>query len=68
MNKGYGIRKLEEFLHTHIDKMLFVGDALYQGGNDYPAKATGIDCIQVKGPEETKKLISDWLAVSPVRL
>ncbi len=40
---------------------VFVGDALFQGGNDFPAKATGVDCIQVAGPEETKKLIESWL-------
>lgn len=61
VNKGYGIRKLEDYLKIPIDRMLFVGDALFQGGNDYPAKATGIDCIQVKGPEETKELIRGWL-------
>ncbi len=62
INKGYGIRKLEEYLKIPLDEILFVGDALFHGGNDYPAKATGVDCIQVSGPEETKKLISSWLA------
>lgn len=62
VNKGYGIRQLEKHLNIPINQMLFVGDALYQGGNDYPAKATGIDCVQVSGPEETKKLIASWLA------
>jgi len=62
VNKGYGIRKLEEYLKMPLDTMTFIGDALYQGGNDYPAKATGIDCTQVSGPEETKKLIASWLS------
>lgn len=62
VNKGYGIRKLEEFLKVSPDDMLFIGDALYPGGNDYPAKATGVDCISVSGPEETKKLIASWLS------
>jgi len=62
VNKAYGIRKLEEYLKIESDRIVFVGDALYQGGNDYPAKATGVDCIQVKGPEETKELIKQWLA------
>lgn len=61
VNKAYGIRRLEDFLNITADKILFVGDALFPGGNDYPAKATGVDCIQVKGPNETKKLIQDWL-------
>jgi phosphomannomutase len=62
VNKGYGVRKLEDYLKISSDRILFVGDALFQGGNDYPAKATGIDCIQVKGPEETKNIIQEWLA------
>jgi HAD superfamily hydrolase (TIGR01484 family) len=61
INKGYGIRRLEQFLNIGPDDILFVGDALFYGGNDYPAKATGIDCIEVKGPEETKQLIKGWL-------
>lgn len=62
VNKAYGIRKLEEFLKLSPESILFVGDALFPGGNDYPAKSTGVDCKQVSGPEETKKLIASWLA------
>lgn len=62
VNKAYGIHKLEAHLKIPISKMLYVGDALFFGGNDYPAKTTGVDCIQVKGPEDTKKLVAEWLA------
>jgi len=61
VNKGYGIRKLEGFLHMPLEDMVFVGDSLFHGGNDYPAKATGIDCIQVSGPFETTKLLASWV-------
>ncbi len=60
VDKAYGIAKLSEFLSVPISRMLFVGDAIFPGGNDYPAKAAGVDCIQVSGPEETKKVISEW--------
>jgi phosphomannomutase len=62
VNKAYGIRKLEEFLKIGHEKMIFVGDLLFPGGNDYPVKATGVDCIQVSGPEEAKRLLQGWLA------
>lgn len=62
VNKGYGIRKLEQFLNILPENIVFVGDALFYGGNDYPAKATGIDCIPIKGPDDTKALIKSWLA------
>ncbi len=61
VNKAYGIHKLEQYLKIPISRMLFVGDALFYGGNDYPAKTTGVDCISVAGPEETKKLIEGWV-------
>jgi len=61
VNKGYGIRRLEEYLKINADDMVFVGDALFYGGNDYPAKATGVDCISVAGPEETTQLINNWI-------
>ncbi len=61
INKAFGIRKLEEYLKLGPEQILFVGDALFQGGNDFPAKATGVDCVQVSGPEETKTLIEGWL-------
>ena len=62
VNKAYGIRKIEQFLGIEPDHIVFVGDSLFYGGNYYPAKATGVDCIQVSGPEETKKLITEWVA------
>jgi hypothetical protein len=34
-----------------------VGDALFRGGNDYIMRSTGIRCIFVSGPDETKTLI-----------
>ncbi len=62
VNKAYGIRKLEEYLQLEPDQISFVGDALFPGGNDYPARSTGVDCYQVSGPEETAKIISAWLS------
>lgn len=62
VNKSYGIHKLEQRLGIPIAKMLFVGDALFLGGNDYPAKATGVDCVQVSGPDETERLVAGWLS------
>lgn len=62
VNKAYGIRKIEKILNIPADKILFIGDALFRGGNDYPARSTGVDCVQVKGPEEVKRMIREWLA------
>ncbi len=62
IDKAYGIRKASEELKIPIEKMLFVGDALYKDGNDEPAKKTGIDCIEVKDVDGTKKLIHEIIS------
>jgi phosphomannomutase len=60
INKAYALHKLEKHLSIPVKDMVFVGDALYLGGNDYAAKATGVDCISVKDPGEAEKLIRSW--------
>lgn len=62
VNKAYGIMKLAQYLNITIHDIVFVGDALFYGGNDYPAKTTGVDCFPVKGPEETANLIKSWIS------
>ncbi|MBI2048012.1 MAG: HAD-IIB family hydrolase [Parcubacteria group bacterium] len=57
IDKAYGIRQMEKFLNIPKRDMLFIGDALLDGGNDYPVKAAGVDTIAVTGPEDTKKII-----------
>ena len=37
--------------------MVFIGDALYVGGNDYAVKLAGVESISTSGPEETKSLL-----------
>jgi phosphomannomutase len=57
IDKAYGVRQIKKHLNIPISKMVFIGDALYPGGNDYAAKKTGIDCIRIDGPEDTKRII-----------
>lgn len=57
IDKAYGIRQIEKQLKIKVREMLFVGDAIYPGGNDYAIVKTGIDYIKVKNPKETKKII-----------
>lgn len=57
IDKAYGINKLKDILGIDIPEMIFIGDALFEGGNDHPAWKTGADCIQVKDAEETKIII-----------
>jgi phosphomannomutase len=62
IDKGYGIRKLRDVLGISIEEMIFVGDALFPGGNDYPAKEAGVVSISVHGPAETKPVTEAIIA------
>lgn len=57
IDKAYGIQKLHTVLQIPISDMIFIGDALFEGGNDYPARRTGVSSISVQNPQETKKVI-----------
>ena len=63
IDKAYGIRKLRDVLGIGIDAMLYIGDALFPNGNDYPARETGAVCIQVRDPQETKRVIETIVAL-----
>ena len=54
IDKAHGIRKLRDLLGINLQEMIFIGDALFPGGNDFPVRATGVVCIPVRGPMETK--------------
>jgi len=62
ITKAYGIRRLAELSGVAIAEMLYVGDALDEGGNDAVVKETGVQTHAVFGPEETAGLINTFLA------
>jgi phosphomannomutase len=64
IDKGYGIRKLRDILNIPIEHMLFIGDAIFPGGNDYAAFEAGAESIKVRDPEETKRVIETIIAWS----
>ena len=61
ITKAYGIKRLSELAGIAIAQMLYVGDALEEGGNDAVVKDTGVPTHQVFGPEETAGLITSLL-------
>lgn len=62
ITKAYAIRKIEELLKVSKEDIIFIGDAIFPGGNDYAAKETGVECISVSGPEETEKVLINLLS------
>ena len=57
IDKAHGVHKAMEILNLQLSDIVFVGDALYEGGNDAPAKSTGVDCVEVKTVDDTKAYI-----------
>jgi len=61
IDKAYGLRKLIKQTGVSKEKMLYVGDKLFKGGNDEPALTLGMECRAVESLEETKKVILELL-------
>jgi phosphomannomutase len=57
VDKAYGVAKLSQLLGIDLPSMLFVGDRLDPGGNDYPVKAMGVDCVEVRSWRDTPRVI-----------
>lgn len=48
IDKEYGINELISFTQFDKTRTLFVGDAIFEGGTDYPATRTGVHILPVK--------------------
>lgn len=63
LDKAYGMKKLIDMLNISREEILFFGDKLDEGGNDYPVKAMGIDTIAVERWEDTADRLEAILAI-----
>jgi hydroxymethylpyrimidine pyrophosphatase-like HAD family hydrolase len=57
IDKAYGIHKLAAISGLGLPEMLFIGDALYPGGNDAPVRDAGVETIAVNDIADTKMVI-----------
>ncbi|MDR6867723.1 HAD superfamily hydrolase (TIGR01484 family) [Microbacterium resistens] len=53
IDKAYGMTELATHTGIPFAEMLFYGDRLDEGGNDYPVKALGVPTVAVEGWEDT---------------
>jgi len=63
IDKAYGMNKLMDLLDVSKEEILFMGDRIQPGGNDYPVKEMGIDCIEVSSWQDTAKILTGILHV-----
>ena len=61
IDKAYGMQKLIDALGITKEDILFFGDKLGEGGNDYPVKAFGIESIEVSHQEDTVEKLKEIL-------
>lgn len=61
IDKSHGIHQMQKYLGFKINEMLFIGDALYENGNDAEVKKTGVECIEVENPNQTMEVIRKLL-------
>lgn len=65
-NKAFGVRWYANYLKTTPDQMLYVGDALYPGGNDEVVILTGVQARSVANPKDTEPVIDEILTTCQV--
>lgn len=64
LTKEFGVRSGMRFARVTAKDTVFIGDAVFKGGNDAPAIRTGASVMKVKNPKETYALIRDIVNVS----
>lgn len=60
-SKAVGLMRLLNKIGLNKSDVVFIGDAIFPGGNDYSVYEAGFETISVKGPEETELIIKDWV-------
>jgi hydroxymethylpyrimidine pyrophosphatase-like HAD family hydrolase len=62
IDKAYGIREFAKIIGVDFPHILFVGDRLEPGGNDFPVIALGVATHAVTGPDDTTAWARDFVA------
>lgn len=61
IDKAYAIGKIKDLLGVKEKDMIYLGDALYKGGNDESVKTTGVDFVQEYSPNDTLEYLSRYM-------
>lgn len=64
IDKAYGMKKLMEYTGFSKEDILFMGDRIVPGGNDYAVEQMEIDCIAVRNWHDTSYAIEGIVKVS----
>lgn len=64
VDKAYGMNRLMDSTGFAKEDILFMGDKIMPGGNDFPVEEMGVDCISVRSWEDTAYAIEGIVSVS----
>ena len=67
IDKAYGMRELAARTGINLTDMLFYGDRLDEGGNDYPVRALGVPSVAVTDWEDTADKLDALLEAATTR-
>ena len=59
VDKAFAIKKIMENNPFKLEDILFIWDAIFPGGNDYPPFTIWTDCIKTNWVEHTKEIIKN---------
>lgn len=62
IDKAFGMQRLADLTGIPLTSMLFYGDRLDEGGNDYPVLALGVPSVAVDGWKDTAAKLDALLA------
>ena len=60
-NKAVGLARYLSHSGFKKEDVIFVGDGIFPGGNDYSVFEAGFDTIPVKSPLDTEEIIRGWI-------
>ncbi len=63
VDKAYGMQKLMDATGLQMSDVLFMGDKIVEGGNDYAVQQMGIDSVSVRSWEDTAVALTAILFV-----
>jgi phosphomannomutase len=61
IDKAYAINELSARLQIEKEDIVYLGDAIFPGGNDYAATKAGVETVLVQNPDDTRRKIEDLL-------
>lgn len=62
VDKSFAVRELADILGMEVGRIVFIGDRMEPGGNDYPAAMAGTRAVKVTGPADTVRLCDEIVA------